>query len=65
LGDKAFCVTGESASLAAHQRIEIDRIASQFGFRHETIQTEELDNQVIALMKVIVVTSARMSCIAS
>ena len=44
LGDKAFCVTGESASLAAHQRIEIERIVSQFGFRHETIQTEELDN---------------------
>jgi len=44
LGDRAICVTGESASLAAHQRIEIDRIVSQFGFRHETIQTEELDN---------------------
>jgi len=44
LGDSAVCVTGESASLAGHQRIEIDRIVSQFGFRHETIQTEELDN---------------------
>jgi uncharacterized protein len=45
LGDSAVCVTGESASLAAYQRIEIDRIVSQFGFRHETIQTEELDNE--------------------
>ena len=45
LGNSAVCVTGESASLAAHQRIEIDRIVSQFGFRHETIQTEELDNE--------------------
>jgi len=44
LGDSAVCVTGESASLAAHQRSEIDRIVSQFGFRHETIQTEELDS---------------------
>jgi uncharacterized protein len=44
LGDNAVCVTGESASLAGHQRIEIDRIVSQFGFRHETIQTEELNN---------------------
>jgi uncharacterized protein len=44
LGDNAICVTGESASLSAYQGSEIDSIVRQFGFRHERIQTEELDN---------------------
>ena len=44
LGPRALCVTGESASLAAYQREEIDRAVERFGFRHEIIQTEELEN---------------------
>lgn len=44
LGEKALCVTGESASLAASQREETIRLANQFGFRWEVIQTEELEN---------------------
>ena len=44
LGANAVCVTGESASLAAYQRTEIDRVVREFGFHHEIIQTEELDN---------------------
>jgi pyridinium-3,5-biscarboxylic acid mononucleotide sulfurtransferase len=44
LGPRALCVTGESASLAAYQREEIDRAVERFGFRHEIIETEELEN---------------------
>jgi pyridinium-3,5-biscarboxylic acid mononucleotide sulfurtransferase len=44
LGDKAICITGESASLAAYQRDEIDRVVKDFGFRHERIPTDELDH---------------------
>ena len=44
LGRNAVCVTGESASLAQYQRGEIDRVVKDFGFHHEVIQTEELDN---------------------
>lgn len=44
LGDKALCVTGESASLPANQRKQMLRIASQFGFRCEVVQTEELED---------------------
>lgn len=43
LGARALCVTGESASLPTYQRAETARIVEQFGFRVETIQTEELD----------------------
>jgi uncharacterized protein len=42
LGPRALSVTGESASLAQDQRTEIARLVEQFGFRHETLQTEEL-----------------------
>jgi uncharacterized protein len=42
LGPGALCVTGESASLAASQREETVRLAEQFGFRREVIQTAEL-----------------------
>jgi uncharacterized protein len=42
LGERALCVTGESASLAAHVRGEIGELVGRFGFHHETIQTEEL-----------------------
>ncbi|HYK22146.1 MAG TPA: ATP-dependent sacrificial sulfur transferase LarE [Pyrinomonadaceae bacterium] len=44
LGPRAFCITGQSASLPAYQRAEIDRVVEQFGFQHELIQTEELQN---------------------
>ncbi len=44
LGENALCVTGESASLAASQREETLRLAQQFGFRWEVIQTSELEN---------------------
>jgi pyridinium-3,5-biscarboxylic acid mononucleotide sulfurtransferase len=44
LGPRAVCITGQSASLPAYQREEIDRVVKQFGFRYEIIQTEELDN---------------------
>ena len=44
LGDRALCVTGVSASLPAHQLTEIDDLAARFGFRHEKIQTDEMDD---------------------
>lgn len=44
LGDGALCVTGESASLAAHQRVETEELVRRFGFNHEIIQTDELDD---------------------
>lgn len=43
LGSRALCVTGESASLPNYQREETARVVEQFGFRVETIQTQELD----------------------
>ena len=43
LGTNAICVTGESPSLPAYQRDEIDRAVKEFGFHHERIQTDELD----------------------
>lgn len=44
LGRRALCVTGESPSLAAHQRAQAAEIAARFGFAHETIQTGEMDD---------------------
>ena len=44
LGQKALCVTGESASLGMSQREGTLRLAEQFGFRREVIQTEELED---------------------
>jgi pyridinium-3,5-biscarboxylic acid mononucleotide sulfurtransferase len=44
LGQNAFCVTGESASLPSSQRDETERLANQFGFRAEAIKTDELDD---------------------
>lgn len=43
LGERAICVTGESASMPLYQRKETARIVEQFGFRAETIQTDELN----------------------
>src|SRR5215213_11657806 len=44
LGPRAVCITGQSASLPAYQRDEIDRVIERFGLQHEVIRTEELDN---------------------
>ena len=44
LGPRAVCITGQSASLPVYQRAEIDRVVEKFGFQHEIIQTEELEN---------------------
>jgi uncharacterized protein len=44
LGQRALCVTGESASLSEHQRAETPRLVEQFGLRHEIIYTEELED---------------------
>ena len=44
LGERALCVTGESPSLAAHQREQAAEIARRFNFRHEIVRTEEVDD---------------------
>ena len=44
LGRRAVCITGQSASLPEYQRAEIDQVVQKFGFQHEVIQTEELEN---------------------
>jgi uncharacterized protein len=44
LGGGALCVTGESESLPVYQRVESTKLATEFGFRREIIQTDELDN---------------------
>src|SRR6267378_251681 len=44
LGERALCVTGESASLPHYQRSECARIAMQFGLHREIIETDELDD---------------------
>lgn len=44
LGAKALCVTGDSASLPGFQREELIRIANDFGFNHQMLLTEELEN---------------------
>src|SRR5688500_7161029 len=45
LGPRAICITGQSASLPSYQRVEIDEIVQRFGFNHEVIHTEELENE--------------------
>jgi uncharacterized protein len=44
LGERALCMTGESASLASHLRAETEELANRFGFRHEIIRTDELED---------------------
>ena len=44
LGQRALCVTGESASLPQYQRAESARLVQQFGFNRELIKTDELDD---------------------
>ena len=45
LGNRALCATGESPSVPAYQRLETARIAGAFGFRHEIIETREMDDE--------------------
>ena len=42
LGPRALCVTGDSASLAEHQRAETAQLVVRFGFHQQIIKTEEL-----------------------
>lgn len=42
--ERALCVTGESASLAQHQRAETSELVERFHFNHEIIRTEETEN---------------------
>jgi uncharacterized protein len=44
LGQRALCVTGESASLPEYQRGECARLVELFGFRREVILTDELED---------------------
>ncbi len=44
LGDKALCVTGESASLSSRDREGTVRLAQEFGFHREVIATDELED---------------------
>jgi uncharacterized protein len=44
LGDRALCITGDSASLPQYQRDQTALIVKQFGFRAETIKTDELEH---------------------
>lgn len=45
LGAKALCITGESASLSVEQRQQTVRLATQFGFHREVVQTDELEDR--------------------
>lgn len=44
LGALALCVTGESPSLAERQRAETLSLAERFGFQHEIIHTDEIED---------------------
>ena len=44
LKDRAVCITGDSASLPNYQREELRRIANDFGFNHQMLLTQELEN---------------------
>jgi uncharacterized protein len=44
LGDRAVAVTGVSASMAAGEADECERLAALIGIRHQVIATGELDN---------------------
>lgn len=43
LGPRAVCITGQSASLPAYQNEEIGRVVQRFGFNHEIVRTDELE----------------------
>ena len=44
LGPRAVCITGQSASLPSYQNAEIKNVVEKFGFHHEIIRTDELEN---------------------
>lgn len=44
LGERALCVTGRSESLSQHEFSDVISLAREFGFRHETIPTDELSD---------------------
>jgi uncharacterized protein len=44
LGEKALCVTGVSPSVSETQREQAEKIAKDFNFNFQIIQTEELEN---------------------
>ena len=43
LGEKARCITGDSASLAGHARVAVIELAQRFGFNHQIATTAELE----------------------
>lgn len=45
LGDRALAVTGLSPSLATEQRAVVETLVARFGFRHEWIETHEMDRE--------------------
>jgi asparagine synthetase B (glutamine-hydrolysing) len=44
LGDRALCVTGDSASLPAYQRQQTAQLVERLGLHAEIIKTDELDH---------------------
>ena len=44
LDENAICITGISASVSQFQREEAEKIAREFGFNYEKIETDELAN---------------------
>jgi len=44
LGAKAICVTGLSPSVSQKQREEAARVAEEFNFNFQTVETDELEN---------------------
>lgn len=44
LGGRALCVTGESASLPQHLRVQLYNVVQEFGWKHNSIRTDELEN---------------------
>jgi uncharacterized protein len=44
LGESAICVTGDSASLPSLQRETIAELSKRFGFHHDVIETDELND---------------------
>jgi pyridinium-3,5-biscarboxylic acid mononucleotide sulfurtransferase len=44
LGDKAFAITADSASLPDSHKVDAEEFAREHGFRHEYIATYEFDN---------------------
>jgi uncharacterized protein len=44
LGPRAVCITGQSPSLPSYQNAEIKTVVERFGFHHEIIRTDELDD---------------------